>query len=314
MTSKKLPISVITPTFNREHTLERLFKSLCNQDTSLFNWIVVDDGSTDNSKKLLEELKAIAPFPVKLLSQKNQGKHIAHNNAVEVAEGQLSVVLDSDDELSPNSIELIWKHWISIDESEKSMFAGIIGHSVDQDGNFVGNRLNQPFIDGHLFELQTEGIVAGEKLNFFRTKILKDYPFPHSPLENDHVTEGLVWLRIARSYKVRCIEQDVRVYHQDKSDLDSLTNKFSSPQKGSWGLMMYNLEIINFLEEYFPKYLKTFIVSSILFQRYAFHSKYYFFKQFKLLTGNKEKIMWLLTIELGFFFWLKDRMKLYRKS
>src|SRR6516164_10922801 len=99
-----IPITVFTPTYNRAGKLRQVFDSLCRQPGNLFEWLVVDDGSTDNTPSILEEFSRNASFPVRVLRQPNGGKHRAHNAAVQAARGELTIVLDSDDELLPGAL------------------------------------------------------------------------------------------------------------------------------------------------------------------------------------------------------------------
>ena len=100
-------ITVFTPTYNRACTIARTFESLQSQTDKDFEWVVVDDGSSDNTQKLLFELKRKANFFVNILYQSNAGKHVAINLGVQVARGEFFFILDSDDWLKPNAIATI---------------------------------------------------------------------------------------------------------------------------------------------------------------------------------------------------------------
>ena len=100
-------ITVLTPTYNRSHTLSRLYESLCNQESKNFEWVVVDDGSTDNTQDLLFDLAKSASFAIQVISQPNSGKHVAVNTGVSVATGDWNFIVYSDDALTPDAIGTI---------------------------------------------------------------------------------------------------------------------------------------------------------------------------------------------------------------
>src|SRR5690348_333025 len=118
-----LPITVFTPAYNRNHTLSRVYESLLRQDSSLFEWLVVDDGSTDSTVSTLAKLQSEAPFNIRFISQPNGGKHRAHNTAVRHANGELTLILDSDDELVEGAVEAIWDEWCAIPAEMRPSYA-----------------------------------------------------------------------------------------------------------------------------------------------------------------------------------------------
>jgi cellulose synthase/poly-beta-1,6-N-acetylglucosamine synthase-like glycosyltransferase len=115
---------------------------------------------------------------MKVLQQPNGGKHRAHNLAVTVAEGELMIILDSDDELAPGALACLWSEWTSVPEVDRGRFAGVIGHSIDDSNQLVGLQYPSNRVDGYLFELIMSGIMAGGKLPCYRTDILRLFPFP----------------------------------------------------------------------------------------------------------------------------------------
>jgi len=110
-------ITVFTPTYNRSNSLKRVYKSLLKQNHELFEWLVVDDGSSDDTHEVLLELKQNAPFKIQYFYQVNGGKHRAHNTALGLANSELMLILDSDDELYPYAIDAISREWLSVPDS-----------------------------------------------------------------------------------------------------------------------------------------------------------------------------------------------------
>lgn len=118
-------ITVFTPTFNRAYTLERLFKSLMEQSCRDFEWVVVDDGSNDNTRELLEIFSQTATFPMRYEVQENSGKHVAINRGAAIATGEWFFIVDSDDWLPEDSIEINSRYLSQV--AEDPSFAGVSG-------------------------------------------------------------------------------------------------------------------------------------------------------------------------------------------
>lgn len=203
--------TVFTPTFNRSQVLRRTFDSLCAQTYRNFEWVIVDDGSTDDTAARVEEWRRSAPFVIRYFYQSNAGKHRAHNLAVRQASGELLAVLDSDDSLAPRAIERLVFHWLAIPEKDRGCFSGVTCLCMDERGKLVGQPFPSPILDCRHYELETVFGVAGEKWGCHRTSVLRQFEFPSFPGEI-YCPEGLVWNRIARQYLVRHVNECLRIY------------------------------------------------------------------------------------------------------
>ncbi|MGC9064033.1 MAG: glycosyltransferase family A protein, partial [bacterium] len=116
---KDIYITLFTPTYNREKLLSRLYESIKRQSFSNFEWIIVDDGSTDNTEQIVESWLKESTFDIRYFYQQNSGKHIAINKGVREARGELFFIIDSDDWLGDDSLQDIWQTWQSIPEKQK---------------------------------------------------------------------------------------------------------------------------------------------------------------------------------------------------
>ncbi|MCW3118495.1 MAG: glycosyl transferase family protein, partial [Chitinophagaceae bacterium] len=130
--------SIFTPTYNRKHTLHRAYESLLAQTFKDFEWIIIDDGSTDGTEELVREWQQDAPFVIKYHWQPNQGKHIAYNHCARIATGELFVNIDSDDEALPNALERFYAIWSSFTGEEKQKLMAVLCHCQDERGNLIG--------------------------------------------------------------------------------------------------------------------------------------------------------------------------------
>ena len=105
-------LTVFTPTFNRAYILHRCYESLLRQTNKNFIWLIIDDGSTDNTKKLVTEwMNKENGFEIRYEYKKNGGMHTAHNKAYELIDTELNVCIDSDDFMPDNAVELIVNFW-----------------------------------------------------------------------------------------------------------------------------------------------------------------------------------------------------------
>ena len=241
--------TIFTPTYNRRHTLPRLIDSLKHAGSIPFEWLVMDDGSNDDTYKWLLSEKAKLNFPVRVYSQPNAGKHAAHNAAIPLAKGQLVIILDSDDELAPMALDQLWASWQKITPESRDKYAGILGNSADYHNKLVGSPFPHSPLDGHQFELSLNGSLRGEKLPCYRQDILARFLFPELTVKSV-IPEGLIWNRISDQYYVRCINEIVRIYHKDEDDTLSLMNSYKHPSSNVDGTHIdQNCESSTLLEQ-----------------------------------------------------------------
>ena len=198
-------ISVITATYQREGTLPRLYESLAAQTMRDFEWVIVDDGSTDASAELIAGWQREAGFPIDYSRQQNQGKHAAINRTVERARGEFCAMLDSDDWYPPDAIERMLATWESIPAGQRDSYADVEGLRVDPDGDLVCDGYPEDVFDSNAFELIARHGVYGDKVGMYRRDVLARFPFPEDM--GWHVTPALVWNRIAAEYSTRYVNQ-----------------------------------------------------------------------------------------------------------
>ena len=190
-----MTISIFTPTYNRKDLIERLYQSLLRQTQKNFEWLVVDDGSTDDTEIYFSDLLAKQqPFPIRYIKQKNGGKHRAINNGVKNATGELFFIVDSDDYLTENAIEKINQWATTLDSSHKwAGISGLKGYSKD---SVVGQHSKASYVDAKNNERRKFNLL-GDKAEIYFTDVLKEYPFPEIPGEN-FISEEIIWNAIAR--------------------------------------------------------------------------------------------------------------------
>lgn len=198
-----MKVTVFTPTYNRAYIINSLYRSLRRQTVTDFEWIVIDDGSTDNTQELFEQIKADKKeFSLIYKKVPNGGKHRAINKGVQIASGELFFIVDSDDYLCDNAIERIIEVENSIPKNTGVCYAGVAGLRGYSTDKIIGSTFEGDFLDITSLE-RPKYHVTGDKAEVFYTSILKQYPFPEFDGEN-FVTECVVWDRIAfDGYKLR---------------------------------------------------------------------------------------------------------------
>lgn len=202
-------ITILTPTFNRAHLLPRLFESLTHQTDFDFEWLVIDDGSTDGTSDLFAGKTFLsAPFPIRYYRQENGGKHRALNAGVKQAKGDFIFIADSDDWLLPQSVAIVEQHTSAI--ADDNIFAGVAGLDVFDDERIVGTGLPQDIIDCNAMDIRYRYHVDGDLKEVFKTTVLQEFPFPEIQDEK-FCPEQLVWFRIAQKYKLRYFNTPIYV-------------------------------------------------------------------------------------------------------
>ena len=202
-------ITILTPTFNRAHLLPRLFESLTHQTDFNFEWLVIDDGSTDGTSDLFAGKTFLsAPFPIRYYRQENGGKHRALNAGVKQAKGNFIFIADSDDWLLPQSVAIVGLHTSAI--ADDNTFAGVAGLDVFDDERIVGTGLPQDIIDCNAMDIRYRYHVDGDLKEVFKTAVLQEFPFPEIQDEK-FCPEQLVWFRIAQKYKLRYFNTPIYV-------------------------------------------------------------------------------------------------------
>lgn len=212
--------TVFTPTYNRAHTLGRVHASLAAQTLRDFEWLVVDDGSTDNTAALLAQWQAEGAVRLRYVVQANGGKHRAFNRGVQEAAGQFFLTLDSDDSCDPETLQAMAEAWQAIAPAERGEFSGVSCLCRSEAGEVLEGGLPAAHIDGHPFAVLAQLGRTAEMWGFHRTAVLREHPFPDHPGER-FCPEGLVWNRIARRYRSRFIDRALRVYHDTADNLSS---------------------------------------------------------------------------------------------
>ena len=206
-------ITVFTPTYNRAHLLHSCYESLLRQSNQLFKWLIIDDGSTDNTREVVEKWIAEKEIEIKYIYKENGGLHTGYNTAIESMDTELSICIDSDDWLPDNAIELILSVW---DKNKSDDLAGLIGLDYTADGRIIGDVLpNGEKIEP--IKLLASKNNRGDKKYVVRTSVYKEVaPMPVFAGEKNFNPHYMI-LKLSAKYKFLAVNQPLCIvdYQED---------------------------------------------------------------------------------------------------
>lgn len=225
---EKKTLTIFTPAYNRAHTIGRTYESLCRQTSKDFCWLVVDDGSVDNTKELVGKWIKEDKIPIRYIYQQNQGMHGAHNTAYRNIDTELNTCIDSDDYMPDNAVEKIVSFWKK-NGSEK--YAGIIGLDVTENGNIIGNLFPQGLRTTTLEKYYRNG-GKGDKKLIYRTDVINltpEYPIFEG---EKYVGLGYKYQLIDQRYELLVLNEPLVVveYQVDGSSMNMYKQYWNNPR------------------------------------------------------------------------------------
>lgn len=298
--------TVFTPTFNRAHTLHRPHESLRKQTCRDFEWVVVDDGSTDGTADLLRRWQGEAAFPMRVFRQPNRGKHVAMNRGVHEAHGRFVLALDSDDGCVPEALDRLLGHWEAIPDDVRDRFSGVVGRCVTPDGHPVGRPLPAPRMDVSPLELRYRWGVTSEMWGFTRIELMRAVPFPETP-ERTYLPESLVWDRIATTHLARFVDEPLRIYWLEAGP--SSLGTPGDPAKAAYGNMEQHRMVIEEQLGWFRLAPLAFVRSAAYYSRFSLHAGVGISDQRRRLDGAAARLLWLAALPVGWALHAVDRLR-----
>lgn len=291
-------LTILTPTYNRCSTLPRLYESIvANCPPYSVHWVVVDDGSTDESRKWVESLTNHQSIHITYISQENSGKHKAVQRGLEYVATPYCFIMDSDDWFTPNAFEIIhsWIDWLETNPS----VGGVVGLCQDAGGRVIGTRFPEDDIVCTYQELHRRYKIRGDKKRLIRTQLLRDaVPIPDFP-GPIRVPPSLLWRRIGR--KAPMIHKN-QVITNVEYRADGITHNLLSISTRSAVASCYYYDEAR---KYDAKYPWEFVRYAINYERYRFHA-------LRSLRGDIPKLSCVYGL-LGYLFYLRDRAEMRRE-
>lgn len=297
-------VTVFTPTYNRRNSLGRVYKSLCRQTYRDFKWLIVDDGSTDDTESLIKQYISEASFKIEYFYQENAGKHTAINRALKETESELFLIADSDDSFKDNALKVFIETWDSIPEEKRIEYKGVIAKCYDADtGEGIGKYPTELFDSNDLdayFKLR----LCFEKWNIVRTDVMKEIPFPEPDEKLKFYPESVVWWRMARKYKTRYVDANIRAYYRDQEN--SVINQKGSRAKETIYLWRF---YINEAMDYFWSYPESFLKAYVGYSRDNILAEKSYKTAIESIHGFWRKCVVTLFYPVGYFFAKKGTRK-----
>jgi glycosyltransferase involved in cell wall biosynthesis len=295
--------TVFTPTYNRATFLPRVYDSLRAQTFQDFEWVIVDDGSTDGTRTLVTRWVSEASFRIRYFHQDNAGRHVATNQAVRVAEGFLLASVDSDDWYVPTALERLLHHWNAIPDERKALFAGVCGLFAYIDGRIVGTRFPTDALDTDDISLKARYRVRGDKIGATRLSVMREFPFPEDL--GRFVTESIVWNRIGRNYLTRFFNEVIAWKEYQPGGLSDKARVILA--RNPKAARTFHYELVTSRRQ-LP--FRMLVRSHANLVRHAFHMQWGWRHQ---IREAPSKMLFVFTALLGWLLYKRDR-RLLRKE
>ena len=288
--NKETRITVFTPTYNRAHTLGRLYESLCRQTCSNFEWMVIDDGSTDNTRELIDGFISENRIPISYIYKENGGLYTGYNTAYENITTELNVCVDSDDFLADNSIELILDKW---EKEGSDKYAGVIGLDFSvATGTSVSGFFPEDMKVCDFMDLYFHKYPRGDYKYALRSDLTKEVA-PQIGFEGErNFNPVYMHLKVFDKYPLLVINENLCwVDYQTDSMSKGIYNQyFNSPKSfAKLRLLEMNLHGAGFLNKFRSA---VHYVSSCLISKDPIFKK-----------ENPSKIITFLSLPAGFLWW-----------
>lgn len=223
-------LTVFTPAYNRAHTLPRAFEALKKQSDKRFVWLIVDDGSTDNTREVVEVFqKEDCGFKIEYVYKENGGMHTAHNLAYKLIKTELNTCIDSDDTIGDEAVGKILDFW---EKNGSDEYAGIVGFDTDFDGNVIGTRFPEDLKKTTLGAYYKNG-GSGDKKLVYRTDVVKKFP-PYPEYEGEKLVPlGSLYTLIDQDYELLVLDEALcRVEYQPDGSGASIFRQYRQSPKG----------------------------------------------------------------------------------
>lgn len=281
-------ITIFTPTYNRAYTLEKLYNSLVSQTNKNFEWLVVDDGSTDNTKELLQSWTDERKIDINYIYQENQGKMIAFNNGVKNCDNEYFFCVDSDDYLTNDAIQLLTNALTKIDNDKIS---GIIALKGVNENQPIGTYMPENLKQSSLKNLYEKYRFKGDTALIYKTKILKQFPFVLQRKEK-FIGENYVYDQIDEKYEMMLMNKIIYICNYLNDGYTKNTIKLLKENPYSYMIMKLQSSRISKNIIYKIKHMAGYIAMGI------------FVNEKKLIKKSNNYILAMISFPLGLLIYI----------
>lgn len=292
-------LTVFTPTFNRAYTLHKCYESLKRQTNKEFVWLIIDDGSTDNTKELVDKWIKEEKVEIRYHYQRNQGMHGAHNTAYELIDTEINTCIDSDDYMTDDAVEKIINFW---NENRERGLGGFVALDAYTNGEIIGTKLPKDINETRYFDIYNNFGVKGDKKFIYRSDLTKLYPYPIFEGEK-YVSLAYKYAKLDDNCKLGLMNEIVCIveYMEDGSSLNMLKQYRRNP-KGFSFIRIENMKNPRISTKNKFKECIHYISSSIMDKNKEF------------LKETPEKLLTIMAIPLGISLYLYIMMKTSKKQ
>ncbi len=305
-------LTIFTPTYNRLHTLDRVYQSLLAQTCQNFEWLIIDDGSTDQTEQGVKQWINDATFPIRYLFQQNSGKHIAWNTALNLAQGRYFECLDSDDELMPDAVEKLRADLEPVPGSAGEIAARAF-LLLDSGRNKFGSDLGPDDMEKSFVELVYENKLPSDVWMVFETLKIRQFPFPEI-YSKIYFPENYVLYAFDQKFPIRFSHNDrLGVYHRDLNDTISNANSvtIANFQSGSaTTLSLMHLAHLSFNMRFFARHPITLFVHAIHYVRFRLHSADRRKSMIREIQSKSGRLLAFTALIPGFLAYLIDSLRI----
>lgn len=295
-------ITVFTPSYNRAATLPRAFECLKKQTFKQFEWIIIDDGSSDNTREIVDGFKRENPFfDIIYVYQENQGKHVATNRAVEMSRGKFFITLDSDDACTDDALEVFYTEWNKISPEHRGEYYGISCRTCNEKGEINGTPMSVPYIDSNDLDLRYKHKIKGELWGMIRKEIMQEFPFPEQKGYRFY-PENVIWHNVGRKYKSRYINRALRYYINDQDNAVTNVNR----NKASKEKFVLRLHYINDCWDYRMYDRKHYLEHIVGLTRDGMANGYTSKQVRKMLNSKSKRFLCALLSPVGYILYKRS--------
>lgn len=292
-------VTILTPVYNRSKEIVKLYESLLIQTKYDFEWLIIDDGSNDDLKKVVNKFKT-NKFKIKYVYKKNGGKHSALNLGFEISKSNLTIIVDSDDYLTKDAIKIIIDTWERYKKNDK--LVGMVFRKGFSENHMVGKKFKEREFISNYNDYVINNNIPGDKTEVFKTEILKLYRYPEFKSEK-FMGEGFLWSKISRKYDMIFVDKIIYICNYLEGGLTKSGRllRIKCPKGG-----MVHAE--EYLDNIYT--LKIREKNALLYLTYAIFDRK---KIISVIRNNNHKILLIINILPSIILYLYWRKKYYGK-
>lgn len=302
-----MKFTIFTPCFNSSNFIERTYQSLLKQTFTDFEWLVIDDCSSDDTYKLLRSFKKENEVNISLhKNEENLMLARTCNKAVEIARGEFFIFLGHDDELTKNALQRFNEVWESLTITDKNNLVGMMANCVDETGLFVDDQLPEEPIITDYFNIYYNHGIQGEKCFCYLTnKILEE----NFSTVDKYVPENVMLLNLSDKYDTYFFNENLRIYHREHISFSDEVVRLNS-LKYSRGMMHAKQEDLNRRSKKLLDHRILFFKTMLNYLRFSMHSGINFLASLNRINSRLIRFFLIIIVPISFLVFIKDKVLL----